>query len=691
MKFKIAFSVFVFFHLQLGILNICYGQEKPRVSDLRDLFEASPVTLATRPSAESIWLSEPAIASYLVIGTALISKMYFNWINEVGAVNAETIEWLKRFNENKNLMETRHPDLGQIEIEYLVIKKMQGKDHSLDSLSSCKSCGHDHAHHHHHHHDHEAHGKANEKVKNNSRQYESALNGWLKVMHEIGQLTGENSESLEQLRSLEQRSQSGEWTDSLLRLVSKQIDLQLSWLQDSRIPLDALKADFGESPLYRFQKLRSKFFKMNRPHIKSFLMGAASMLVRSGKLLAWDYTLRPAFETFQSPRHIFAPLISRSRISGNERGRLNSAVVGTLGVGFFLAYEFILHGILHIHTFCNHSLQFSLATVTAGAAFDVIRQPFLLARLLPAHFTIMQRARIGVSVALARWQMARFKANNYVYDKGSFAELSYSRFMEKVGGNLSSQDKLVELYLNSPLWGRTAQLIVDAMNESTAIDTRTSLGRSQGPIMESFSLEVEKLFSDQLMPQEKLIIVSETLTGLKIYSETIHHTLTGMSHLTRFDGKDLKLSQMAMGRARKNLLLVEELLLVLAHVDKEKAQNIFIEPKIVARELRGLLETFNELRKIVLDLNRDSLNRPRMALTSPRKTFIRLPNILSGLRSNHTSEFSERLNGLLARTEEDTLRLRSTRINGFNGSALECSALLKKSWKSSSKSQRANQ
>ena len=665
MKFKIVFSVFIFVHLQLGILDNCYGRGKPPVSDLRDLFEANSASLATRPSVESIWLSEPAIASYLAVGTALIGKMYFNWINEVGAVNTETIEWLKRFNENKNLMETQHPDLGQIEIEYLVIKKMQGKDHSLDSLLSCKSCGHAHTHHHHHH---KAHGEA----KNNSRQYESALNEWLKVMHEIGHLTGENSDSLEQLRSLEQRSQSGEWTDSLLRLVGRQIDLQLDWLQDSRVPLNALKADFGESPLYKLQRLRSKFFEMNRPHIKNFLMGAVSMLVRSGKLLVWDYTLRPAFKTFQSPRHTFAPLTSRLRISGNERGRLNSTVVSTLGVGLFFAYEFALHGILQIHTFCNHSLQLSLAMATAGVAFDVIRQPFLLVRLLPAHFTLIQRARIGVSIALKRWQMARFKANSYVHYRGSFAELSHSRFMEKIGGNLSSRDKLVELYLNGPLWGKTAQLIVDTMNESKAIDIKTSPGRFQNPIMKSFSLEVEKLFSEQLTPQEKLIIISETLTGLKIYSETIYHTLIGMSHLTRFAGKDLKLGQKALGQARRNLTLVEELLLVLAHVDKEKARNIFMEPEIVARELRDLLETFNELRKIVLDLNRDSMNQPQLALASPRKTFIRLPNIFSSLKSNHTSEFSERLNALLARTKEDTLRLRSTRIKGFN----ECSALL---------------
>ena len=678
MKFKIASIVFIFFHLQLGISNHCYGQENPPVSDLRNLFETNSVPLVTSPSVEPLWLSEPAIAAYLAMGTALISKMYLNWINEVGAIDKETVEWLKQFNENKRSMKTQHPDLSQIQIEYLVIRKMQGKDHSLHSLSSCGSCGHNHTHHHHHHHDH-GHGKANKKAENNSRQYELALNEWLKVMYEVGQLTGENSESLEQLRSLEQKNRGGvtveQWNESLLRLVGKQIDLQLDWLQESRVPLDALKADFGDSPLYKLKELRSTFFETNRPHIKSFLMGAMRMLVRSGRLLVWDYTLRPAFETFKSPRHTFAPLISRSRISSGERGRFGTATVSTLGVGLFFAYEFVLHGILHIHTFCNHSLQFSLAMATAGVAFDVIRQPFLLVRLLPAHFKLIQRARIGVSVALARWQMASFKSNISVYYKGSSVETSHSQFKKKIGGNLSSRDKLVELYLNSPLWGRTAQLVVDAMNGANTLDTRTSLGQSQHPIVDPFSLEVEKLFSEQLTPQEKLVVLSETLTGFKIYSEAIYHTLIKMSYLTRFDRKDLKLIERALGRARRNLTLVEELLLVLTHVDKEKARNIFMHPEIVSRELRGLLETFNDLRTIILDFNRDSVNRPRLVLSSPRKTFIRLPNILSGLRSNHTSRFSERLNELLTRTEEDTLRLRSTRVRGFSGSALRCSSI----------------
>ena len=679
MKFKTVFLVFIFFHLQLGLSNHCYGQGQPPVSDLTDLLGSNSVSLAPRPSVESLWLSEPAIASYLAIGTALIGKMYFNWMNEVGAVNAETIEWLKEFNENKNIMETRHPDLSQIEIEYLVIKKMQGKDHSLHSLSSCGSCGHSHTHHHHrHHHHHHEHDEANKKAENNSRQYELALNGWLKVMHEIGQLTGENSESLEQLRSLEQRRVGGvtveQWNDSLLRLIGKQIDLQLDWLQESRIPLDALKADFGDSPLYRLQRLRSTFFKINRFHIKSFLMGAVAILVRSGKLLVWDYTLRPIFQTFQSPRHTFTPLISRSRISSSERGRLGSATIATFGAGLFFAYELIIHGIFHIHFACNHTVQFSLAMATAGIAYDVIRQPFLIVRLLPAHFTLLQRARIGISIVLARWQMTRFKANSSVYYRGSLAEISYSRFMEKIGGHLSSLDKLVELYLNSPLWGKTAQLIVDTMNESNAL-TRISQGRSQYPIVDPFSLEVEKLFSEQLTPQQKLVILSETLTGLKIYSEIIYYTLIRMSYLMRLDRKDLKLSQKALGGARKNLMLVEELLIVLAHVDKEKARDIFVRPEIVSRELRGLLETFNELRKIVLDLNRDSMSRPRLALTSPRKIFTRLLDIFSGLISNHTSEFSERLNELLGKTQEDTRRLRSIRIKGFNGSPLRCSAI----------------
>ena len=190
-----------------------------------------------------------------------------------------------------------------------------------------------------------------------------------------------------------------------------------------------------------------------------------------------------------------------------------------------------------------------------------------------------------------------------------------------------------------------------------------------------FSAEVEKLFSEQLTPQQKLVILSETLTGLKIYSEIIYYTLIRMSYLMRLDRKDLKLSRKALGGARKNLMLVQELLIVLAHVDKEKARDIFIHPEIVSRELRGLLETFNELRKIVLDLNRGSMSRPRLALASSRKIFTRLLDILSGLRSNHTSEFSERLNELLGKTQEDIRRLRSIRIKGFNGSALRCSSI----------------
>jgi hypothetical protein len=679
-KFKASLFLVIFSQVLVGLSGVCHGQGGPPISDLRDLFATTDFSLETRPSVESVFLSEPAIAAYFTIGTALISKMYYNWLQEVDAINDGTAEWLKEFNQSKIEIQGKHPNLSQIQIEYLVVQKMQGRDYSLDSLSACSSCKHDHHHEHHHNHDHpKEHNHSTAKASNYSQQYEIALNGWLKVMHELGSLTGEKIASSKQIQDVGHRSTNEitreQLNKSLLRLLEGQIELQLDWLQEKRIPLDDFRADFGESPLFKIRELRARFFAMNRAHIKSFLMGGVNLLIRSGKFLVWDGLVRPIIGTFQNPRNTFVPMAARSRVSSSERGRISSMAIGAIGGSMFFAYEFILHGVLQIHVACNHSLQFTLAMATAGVIYDVARQPFLVARLLPTHFNLAQRARLGISIALAKWQMAKFKTNLAVYVKGQTVETSYEKFMEKIGSDLASRDKLVELHLNSPFWKRAAQQILASMYESNKFNARVMFFGASGHSGDLFLDEVKKLFSKELSVQEKRILIAEALTGLRMYGESIYQSLIQMSYLTRLVGPELRVSQSALGKIRKNLLLVEELLFLLSEVEAEKARDIFKSPHLVARELESIFETLVELRNTTLELNRSSVNQPKLASTSPKDFLINLVRTPSNLWPVEATELSNRLKSLLDRTTEDTRRLKAARVYGFSGGSVNCSAI----------------
>ena len=122
-------------------------------------------------------------------------------------------------------------------------------------------------------------------------------------------------------------------------------------------------------------------------------------------------------------------------------------------------------------------------------------------------------------------------------------------------------------------------------------------------------------------------------------------------------------------------MAAEELLLILAHVDKEKAQRIFLNSEVVTRELRALLTNLNELRVTVLELNRVSMNSPRQPSADPKAIFEALTRRLSDFRANNSTEMSDRLKALISTIDQDHQRLRATRLQGLGGAIKMCSAV----------------
>gem|GEM_PF-4734724 len=681
MQIRPIVFVLLVFQVIFAMSVSVYAQTDVNEVDLTGLLATSEVSLTSNHTVESVYTSEPAIAAYMAVGTSLIAKMYSNWLRESGAVDQETIEWLKAFNTEKDKLQSLYPNLKALEIEYLVVQKMNGKNHSPQALSSCQSCGNDHgahSHHHGHSHDHShAHSESTEKPGGESLRYEEALNGWLKVMHELGALDPEIRDSVTNLTEpgftdLEQGSRRASWSDMLMGQVESQIEGQLDQLQDARILLEELRADFGETPLVKLRRLRALFFQINRKHVKSFLMGGVAMLVRSGKYIVWDGLLKPVVETVTGPRRTLVPLLARSRISRGERGRVSSAVVGTLGGAMFFAYEFVLHGILQIHVACNHSLQFALAMASAGVIYDVAKQPFLISRLLPDHFNLLDRARLGLSIALGRWQMARWKKNFQVTSGEETFEISYKKFMDTIGGQLASRGKLVELSLNSPLWRKVASQVVEGRIGSHEVD----LAASESHLTRDTELpsyrDVEMLFSEDLDSRQKRRLISELLAGFQIYGESIHHSLIQASLLNRFNRSDLKLAQSALGRVKKNTSLLEELLLILSVIDSSKVEPVFQGPEVVNQELSALLENLSELRELALEMNRSALAAAPF-VTEPSKSFLKkLIELPKTLLTNKSSEFTARLRESITKVETDTVRLRKARVHGF--SPMRCSS-----------------
>ena len=82
MKPKFFFIFLIFLHLQMGGVHPSYAQDQEVSSDLRDLFANTEVSLETPTSRDSIFLSDPAIASYFALGAAAIFKTYFNWLRK---------------------------------------------------------------------------------------------------------------------------------------------------------------------------------------------------------------------------------------------------------------------------------------------------------------------------------------------------------------------------------------------------------------------------------------------------------------------------------------------------------------------------------------------------------------------------------------------------------------------------------
>ena len=645
-------------------------------------------------------------------------------------------------------MEIKHPKLSSLEIEYLTLQKILGQDYSLLSLSNCSSCGHAHHHGHHHGHDHSNEAQASHEKQALNLPKETPINAWLKVVYEVGSLHGENLNSprtkQNDLHFLGQEggtpTHAEEWSQRVLSLAEKQIEIQLDALEKNPIPIEDLRADFGQSPLFKLKKLKSAFLSSNRKQIKDFLMGgvkramgwpykmvseparvkrflaeSVNLVVRSGKYLFWNGLAQPIVQTFQTPRGTLRPLVARSRISSSERGRLSSVAIATLGGGMFFIYEFIMHGILHIHVACNHSLQFALAMGSAGVIHDVVRQPFLTTQLLPHHFSLMERAQLGVSISLARWKMGRLKKNLTVHGQGQSVETSHKQFMEKVGHQWTAKDPLIELYLNSPLWAQTAQSILNSMYDSRGLDN-TALG-SQTHKDGLFIKEMKKLFSPDLSSEDKRLLVSETLTGLNLYTQSMQELLIQMSHLTRIQKSNLKSTQVALGRIKKNILLMEELLLILSIASVEKVQDIFKSPEIVAKELKTLLDDLHAIRDIILRLNRESIASAQLdsapttdsinpVSTPSSKKPTRLekailldpfPHIMFSSRdstktgenthknlivenppgSSESTKLGEAIRSLLHHTKENTLRLRRARRTGFSGGeSRDCSQLL---------------
>lgn len=419
---KLFLSAILIISLNLRIVGDCYGQHQDlSISDLRYLMPEN-ASFVPSTNEESIFLSDPALALYFSLGIGLIGKLYVNWMKETGAINQQTIEWLVRFNEEKNRMQRAHPRLNQLEIEFLTLQTMEGKNASLKSLSKCRSCGNSHGPGGHHTHPEGGHHHSNTEDSrhevNERESVEEMLNTWLIAMHQIGQLSDselkmqnlplyESSDNLitggTASRRVIAREISGSWTEAVMGLFSQQIDLHLDLIQSGHFSLDDLRADYGGTPLFRLHKLKSMFFKLHRGLIKKFLLGFVKVVIQSGKLTIWDYMLRPAVSAFKKPRQAVLSFSSRAQVSRHEKGQLSSALIGSMGVSIFFVYEFVLHGILNIHTFCNHSLQLSLAMATAGFVNDLVKQPFKVYSLLPSYFTLVERFQLRLSVALAQW------------------------------------------------------------------------------------------------------------------------------------------------------------------------------------------------------------------------------------------------------------------------------------------------
>ena len=293
-------------------------------------------------------------------------------------------------------------------------------------------------------------------------------------------------------------------------------------------------------------------------------------------------------------------------------------VINSMGAGLFVAYEMILHGILHIHTFCNHSLNLSLAMATSGFVHNILRQPFRIYGLLPKHLTLAQRFRFSFSVALARWQESRLRAGiRWIHpETGKPFEYSRKSFWNHYGHNMAHSDHFAKVLLDSSLWGLASTRFLDQTWESQS----ERKGLSSKEVTQIFEPGIKNLFSPSLESNRKHQLVIDLLSGFRIYSESLYQTLKQMAFLTRLDPEGLKKAQIVLGKIRGNILYVEETLLIISKLPVAKIESIFGGPEVLIEILKDIQTMLNLLGKEVSNIHKKSFTFPRISKPQAVKT-----------------------------------------------------------------------
>ena len=308
-------------------------------ASLEGLIEDNPEIRSLYENDPSLWLNGPAVVAYFTLGVGLITKLYLNWMKETRMIDEQGLDWPTQFNKLKTQMAQQYPHATALETEFLAMKKMENEKSPVPHCHSCDH--HDHHHAHAHDHDHHHNPSTHKDLKGTGvESIEADLFKWMKVIGELGSIgnSGSLSKTNESRLSYLKRKKwnnllhSGSFRlqrnrDSSFKSTdrgdsgyfSKQIDQHLEILKTDSKSLEKLRHDFDQDPFWKLNKRKKEFFVKYDPLIKNFFMGFARIIIRSGKILAWDYTAKPVYETFQTPRRKLLPLFVHGRVSRNEK------------------------------------------------------------------------------------------------------------------------------------------------------------------------------------------------------------------------------------------------------------------------------------------------------------------------------------------------------------------------------------